>query len=814
MSQYLRPVAGGEQVTAAYPDERDHRRRWRALARAIAADATPTETQSPAVTPGELVIVGSGIEAVGFTTADETRIRDAEDVFYCVADPATKVWLNSVRPDALDLYVLYDDAKPRYHTYVQMSEAILHPVRRGRRVVAVFYGHPGVFVLSTHRAVRIARREGHRAEMRAGISALDTLCADLGVDPSQPGMAMYEATDLLIRRRRPDTGLHVVLWQVGLVGELGYRRQGYINANFTVLLDYLEELYGDADQAIVNYVGSRYPGVEPVIGHHTIASLRDPDSRAWITGISTFYLPPRQVAPSDRVMLERLGLIGPGQPLRDPDSPLRVIDAYGAREQAARAEFGRFDVPASYVWQPDTAPARFILALCDDDGLRAQYRADPAGAVAAWGGGMTTREREMLARRDAGALQLAAKGRARTTNQDQHRRALAHLIGRRSATAALRQAVERAGPPGARAAAEQWSRSAGLAIDWETFPADVERGLYEELAAWTGLYLDGDRELSLSIHAHPGRSRSSRVECDGVRIHRPRFEHGSLSWSVDDGNDTTGRLQADTSPRGRRQLVGLVWPAGERPQSCHRVRAVEHRSHPRVPLASLVGTYRASGSDGIEHTVTVQVVTGDTDDRRVAVAVDGAPVADPISVVAGRIDLDGWTMPLRRVSATTLDPSLHGRYVARVQHLGEVRLVSLELSASSLVLDGESLDLFEVTSDGCAWRDGPEGMATGRLQGLIDPITLRPMLHGTIESSSGTPSVVRAMVPIEPAVAARLVDQPGDGLPAWAWAHVVDIVARTSDKGGIFLWHGWDRTAVNRQRLRRVLGLVRADLSS
>ena len=97
------------------------------------------------------MVIGSGIETAGFTTGDELRILDADHVFYCVADPATKVWINSVRPDALDLYVLYDDAKRRYSTYVQMSEALLHHVRRGATVVAIFYGHPGIFVLATHR---------------------------------------------------------------------------------------------------------------------------------------------------------------------------------------------------------------------------------------------------------------------------------------------------------------------------------------------------------------------------------------------------------------------------------------------------------------------------------------------------------------------------------------------------------------------------------------------------------------------------------------------------------------------------------------
>ena len=62
--------------------------------------------------------------------------------------------------NALDLYVFYADDKKRYDTYVQMAEACLYYARQGSNVVAVYYGHPGVFVLPSHRAFQIAKRQG------------------------------------------------------------------------------------------------------------------------------------------------------------------------------------------------------------------------------------------------------------------------------------------------------------------------------------------------------------------------------------------------------------------------------------------------------------------------------------------------------------------------------------------------------------------------------------------------------------------------------------------------------------------------------
>ena len=91
-----------QQDSPAYPDPAGHRRRWRRLAREIAAAAGAVSDDPdrivPTASPGRLDILGSGIETAGFTRADEALIAEADVVFYCVADPATKIWLMSARP--------------------------------------------------------------------------------------------------------------------------------------------------------------------------------------------------------------------------------------------------------------------------------------------------------------------------------------------------------------------------------------------------------------------------------------------------------------------------------------------------------------------------------------------------------------------------------------------------------------------------------------------------------------------------------------------------------------------------------------------
>src|SRR5438128_1392123 len=132
-----------------YPVYEDHQKAWEELAAGIAGlrhevREVPEGAVAPNSKPGSLTIIGSGIETIGIAVGDKKLIEEADKVLYCVADPATIVWLKRLRPDALDLYVLYGENKVRYTTYMQMTEAQLYWVRKGLKVVVVFYGHPGI----------------------------------------------------------------------------------------------------------------------------------------------------------------------------------------------------------------------------------------------------------------------------------------------------------------------------------------------------------------------------------------------------------------------------------------------------------------------------------------------------------------------------------------------------------------------------------------------------------------------------------------------------------------------------------------------
>ncbi len=254
---------------------------------------------------GSLTVVGTGYLVGGQTTPEvQAHLETAERLFYLAGDPVTRLWIEGLNPRAESLADSYAAGRPRAETYREMADRILAPVRRGERVCAAFYGHPGVGVIPSHEAIRQAREEGYEARMLPGISAEDCLFADLGLNPLSDGCQSFEATNFLLRGRRPDPTVPLILWQIGVIGVESYREdQLWSREGLAVLTEVLARLY-PPEHACTIYEAAMLPVCDPVIRRVALGDL----PQAPVTTASTLYVPPRKRAPVDPAMSERLGL--------------------------------------------------------------------------------------------------------------------------------------------------------------------------------------------------------------------------------------------------------------------------------------------------------------------------------------------------------------------------------------------------------------------------------------------------------------------------------------------------------------------------
>jgi hypothetical protein len=241
--------------------------------------------------------------AGNITVQTQSIIATADKVLYVVADEVTGSFLESLNSTAESIYRCYDETVDRLDTYYRMANYIMEFVRRGKRTCAAFYGHPGICVFPAHEALLIARSEGFPAEMKAAVSAEDCLFADLGIDPGRVGCQSFAVTDFLVYGRKFDPNSVLVLWQVGVIGQVGFRKRFPIEKNISILIEQLALTYPRAHKVII-YEASVYPVCLPKIMSTDLESL---DYRE-LSPISTLVIPPITNSEPNIDVVRRLGI--------------------------------------------------------------------------------------------------------------------------------------------------------------------------------------------------------------------------------------------------------------------------------------------------------------------------------------------------------------------------------------------------------------------------------------------------------------------------------------------------------------------------
>jgi len=257
------------------------------------AAAPPQETGAQ----GSLVVVGIGLMLGRHTTTETLEaIQRAEHVFHLLTNPAAEAWIRQLNRRTTSLGDCFREGKSRTESYAEMAERIVAAVRAGEQVCAAFYGHPGVLVSPAYQAVVGARRAGCPARMLPGISAEDCLFADLTIDPRGLGWQSFEASDFLLRQRRFDPTVALILWQVGVLGEPSVRRRMQARADrLSVLVETLAPHYPRRHPAII-YEASEFPITEPVIDRVLLRQLAEQP----LYPKTTLYVPPRPTTAQNR----------------------------------------------------------------------------------------------------------------------------------------------------------------------------------------------------------------------------------------------------------------------------------------------------------------------------------------------------------------------------------------------------------------------------------------------------------------------------------------------------------------------------------
>jgi len=238
-------------------------------------------------TGGSLTVIGTGIRAITQLTVESVALMaDAEVLVHVIGEPIQEDAIRAINPAATTMIGYYADGVVRSATYEAMVQEVLASVTAGKRTVAAFYGHPGVFTYPSHESVRRARAAGYPARMLPAVSAQDCLFADLGIDPGD-GCQSYEATDFLLMRRYADPASHLFLWQIGTVGNWTYESTGYDLSTFPTLVGKLLQTYPPG-HIVTIYEAPFHPTGRARVVRVPIAYL----NATQVTPATTLHVPP------------------------------------------------------------------------------------------------------------------------------------------------------------------------------------------------------------------------------------------------------------------------------------------------------------------------------------------------------------------------------------------------------------------------------------------------------------------------------------------------------------------------------------------
>jgi uncharacterized protein YabN with tetrapyrrole methylase and pyrophosphatase domain len=255
--------------------------------------------------PFDIAIAGLGIVGVHQITREvEETLRRCRHAF--VIDDGFGVihYLKSLCPDVISLIPFYEPGKKRLPTYRRMAAEVINSAIVDSPVCFATYGHPLVYCYPAILIQRAAKLLNLRIEILPGISSLDTLFVDLGIDAATDGLQMYETTDLLLRRRPIQQDVPCILWQVDAIAQPTFETTRRAADQFLPLQTYLLQFY-PPEHSVILVLSKTFPLQESIVKTYKLENLANDLERGPQSG--NLYIPPISRRPiADHELLGKL----------------------------------------------------------------------------------------------------------------------------------------------------------------------------------------------------------------------------------------------------------------------------------------------------------------------------------------------------------------------------------------------------------------------------------------------------------------------------------------------------------------------------
>jgi len=276
-------------------------------------------------TPGEKPLFDIALVGIGLVGAHQVTREAEETLSRCrrlfVTDVAVGVleYLKSLGPEVISLAPKRATDKHRILIYRDMASEVVNAALDEAPVAFVTYGHPLFYCYPSTLIERAAQVLDLKTRVIAGISSLDLILADLGIDPGSDGLQVYEATDVVIRRRAIQDDVTCVLFQAPIALE-SLNRPGHRKPeDLRLLQDHLLKYYPPGH--VASFVTLRiHPLLDSIVQKVALKDLAGLLERG--SNIGTLVIPPvkpREIAEHD--LAERMRIDRTAGTERRPNRP-------------------------------------------------------------------------------------------------------------------------------------------------------------------------------------------------------------------------------------------------------------------------------------------------------------------------------------------------------------------------------------------------------------------------------------------------------------------------------------------------------------
>ncbi|TWF89221.1 SAM-dependent methyltransferase [Streptomyces capillispiralis] len=168
--------------------------------------------------PADVFIVGAGVQVPAhLTSAAIDALDQCQEIYSILPQSTSRLMPSRWASKTRDLQEIYQRGGRRLDVYRKEIDLIWQAARSNPPVAYLTVGNPVVFDSVTAGLIERAKCGDMRVRVVAGVSSVDAIMADLGIDYA-PGIQIFDASSLVAHNIQPRNDIDCLVMQPNVFG--------------------------------------------------------------------------------------------------------------------------------------------------------------------------------------------------------------------------------------------------------------------------------------------------------------------------------------------------------------------------------------------------------------------------------------------------------------------------------------------------------------------------------------------------------------------------------------------------------------------